>query len=116
MKNVGSVSSSNWLDMSAFVLWRGGSHFRIDRFFSCLPSIRLVMGSRGSLKTALMWGNDYPHDEGTFLRSAKPIAAIRARLSDGDAHQVLCGNAARLYGFDLGHLAAHRDEVTSHLQ
>ena len=63
----------------------------------------------------LMWGNDYPHDEGTFLRSRKPIAEIRARLSDGEANQVLCGNAARLYGFDLDHLAAHRDEVTSRL-
>ncbi len=64
----------------------------------------------------LMWGNDYPHDEGTFLRSEKPIAEIRARLSEAEAHRVLCGNAARLYGFDLDHLAAHRDEVTSHLQ
>lgn len=64
----------------------------------------------------LMWGNDYPHDEGTFLRSEKPIAEIRARLSDAEAHRVLCGNAARLYGFDLDHLAAHRDEVTSRIQ
>ena len=64
----------------------------------------------------LMWGNDYPHDEGTFLRSAKPIAEIRARLDRDDAHKVLSGNAARLYGFDLDHLATHRDEVTSRLQ
>jgi predicted TIM-barrel fold metal-dependent hydrolase len=64
----------------------------------------------------LMWGNDYPHDEGSFLRSKKPIAEIRARLSDGQASQVLCGNAVRLFGFDLDHLAAHRDEVTSRLQ
>jgi predicted TIM-barrel fold metal-dependent hydrolase len=59
----------------------------------------------------MMWGNDYPHDEGTFLRSDGPIADIRVKLSDHDAHQVLCGNAARLYGFDLDHLAAHSHEV-----
>jgi predicted TIM-barrel fold metal-dependent hydrolase len=60
----------------------------------------------------MMWGNDYPHDEGTFLRSDGPIADIRAKLNEDDAHQVLCGNAARLYGFDLNHLAAHSHEVT----
>ena len=58
-----------------------------------------------------MWGNDYPHDKGTFLRSDKPIAEIRARLNEDDAHKVLSGNAARLYGFDLQHLATSRDEV-----
>lgn len=64
----------------------------------------------------VMWGNDYPHDEGTFLRSDKPIAEIRARLDEDDAHKVLSGNAARLYGFDLDHLATRCDEVTSRLQ
>ena len=64
----------------------------------------------------IMWGNDYPHDEGTFLRSGKPIAEIRARLNEDDSHKVLSGNAARLYGFDLQHLATTRDEVTSRLQ
>ena len=64
----------------------------------------------------IMWGNDYPHDEGTFLRSRKPIAEIRARLSEDDSHKVLSGNAARLYGFDLQHLATSRDEVISRLQ
>ena len=64
----------------------------------------------------LMWGNDYPHDEGTFLQSSEPIAQIRRRLSATDAHKVLSGNAAALYGFDLDYLAAHRTEVTRHLQ
>ena len=64
----------------------------------------------------IMWGNDYPHDEGTFLRSREPIAELRTRLNEDDAHKVLSGNAARLYGFDLQHLATSRDEVTSRLQ
>jgi len=63
----------------------------------------------------LMWGNDYPHDEGTFLQSSEPIAQIRRRLSATDAHKVLSANAAALYGFDLDYLAAQRTEVTRHL-
>ncbi len=63
----------------------------------------------------LMWGNDYPHDEGTFPHSRRPIADIRARLAPAAAHHVLCGNAARLYGFDLDHLAATKDAVARHL-
>jgi len=62
----------------------------------------------------LIWGNDYPHDEGTFPHSRRPIEEIRKRLGPDDAHNVLCGNAARLYGFDLDYLVAHRDEITRH--
>ena len=61
----------------------------------------------------LMWGNDYPHDEGTFPNSRRPIEEIKAKLPDEDARHVLCGNAANLYGFDLDYLAAHRDEITA---
>ncbi len=62
----------------------------------------------------LIWGNDYPHDEGTFPHSRRPIEEIRKRLGPEDAHKVLCGNAARLFGFDLDYLAANRGEVGHH--
>ncbi len=62
----------------------------------------------------LMWGNDYPHDEGSFPESAPLIRRIRDALPPEEAHRVLCGNAARLYGFDLDLLQATRDEVTRH--
>ena len=60
--------------------------------------------------TCLLWGNDYPHDEGTWPNSAASLAQIRKRLSAEDARRVLCGNAARLYGFDLDYLASHQAE------
>ena len=63
----------------------------------------------------LVWGNDYPHDEGIFPHGKRPIADIRRALSKKQAHDVLCGNAARLYGFDLKKLAATRSEVDRHL-
>jgi len=53
----------------------------------------------------LMWGNDYPHDEGTYPRSEKFRAEIRACVSEAEAHALFAGNAARIYGFDLEALA-----------
>jgi predicted TIM-barrel fold metal-dependent hydrolase len=59
----------------------------------------------------LLWGNDYPHDEGTWPDSGCFIDSIRNTLSSDDAQKLLCGNAARLYGFDLDHLASHKSEL-----
>jgi predicted TIM-barrel fold metal-dependent hydrolase len=59
----------------------------------------------------LLWGNDYPHDEGTWPESNRFIDTLRKTLSSDDAHKVLCGNAARLYGFDLDYLASHKSEL-----
>jgi predicted TIM-barrel fold metal-dependent hydrolase len=53
----------------------------------------------------LMWGNDYPHDEGTYPRSEKFRTEIRAKVNPDQAHAIFAGNAARVYGFDLEALA-----------
>jgi predicted TIM-barrel fold metal-dependent hydrolase len=58
----------------------------------------------------LLWGNDYPHDEGTWPNSAKFIESIRTALAPAEAQRVLCGKAAELYGFDLDYLSAHKSE------
>lgn len=62
----------------------------------------------------LLWGDDYPHDEGVFPDGARAIREIRDALTPEAAHHVLCGNAAKLYGFDLDLLQATRDEVMHH--
>ena len=59
----------------------------------------------------LLWGNDYPHDEGTWPDSGRFIDTIRKSLSSEDAQKILCGNAARLYGFDLDYLKSHKSEL-----
>ena len=59
----------------------------------------------------LVWGNDYPHDEGTYPHSRTQIDEIIKRLGPIDARKVLCENAARIFGFDLDYLAAHKSEV-----
>jgi len=53
----------------------------------------------------LLWGNDYPHDEGTFPRSEPFREAIRRATTADGAKAILAGNAARLYGFDLEQIA-----------
>jgi predicted TIM-barrel fold metal-dependent hydrolase len=53
----------------------------------------------------LLWGNDYPHDEGTFPRSEPYRESIRRATTPDGAKAILAGNAARLYGFDLEQIA-----------
>lgn len=59
----------------------------------------------------ILWGNDYPHDEGTFPNSERFIDDIKAAVSADDARKILSGNAARLFGFDLDRLAERKSEL-----
>jgi predicted TIM-barrel fold metal-dependent hydrolase len=47
----------------------------------------------------LMWGSDYPHDEGTFPHSREVIERIFAGVSETDKRKIVHDNAAKLYGF-----------------
>lgn len=58
-----------------------------------------------------LWGNDYPHDEGTWPESQPSIDLIRTALGKG-ASRVLYGNAAELYGFDVDYLSRVRPGST----
>ena len=49
---------------------------------------------------SLLWGNDYPHDEGTFPHSRAVIARVFDGIPEDEAQKILSGNAARLYGFE----------------
>jgi uncharacterized protein len=48
----------------------------------------------------LLWGSDYPHDEGSFPHSQAVIARTFAGLSEADRRKIVYDNAAQLYGFD----------------
>lgn len=59
----------------------------------------------------LMWGSDYPHEEGTAPHSK---LAIRWALHDQPeeaCRQILGGTAARVYGFDLDALAPIAERI-----
>jgi predicted TIM-barrel fold metal-dependent hydrolase len=53
----------------------------------------------------IMWGSDYPHDEGTYPFSRENLRAIFAGTELPQLHQILSENAAQLFDFDLAALA-----------
>nr|MDT0663881.1 amidohydrolase family protein [Micromonospora sp. DSM 115978] len=52
-----------------------------------------------------MWGNDYPHDEGTAPFTRQALRQVLHHVPEAELRGLLGGNAARLYGFDLDALA-----------
>ncbi|MGW7072948.1 amidohydrolase family protein [Streptomyces sp. NPDC054855] len=49
----------------------------------------------------IMWGSDYPHDEGTHPFSREGLRIAYAGLPKDEIAAMVGGNAARVYGFDL---------------
>jgi predicted TIM-barrel fold metal-dependent hydrolase len=48
----------------------------------------------------LMWGNDFPHAEGTYPHSHKVLAGILEGVDQDDAAEITGGTAMRVFGFD----------------
>jgi predicted TIM-barrel fold metal-dependent hydrolase len=49
----------------------------------------------------LMWGTDFPHEEGTTPFSREALRAAFHDVPEAELRQILAGTAAELYGFDL---------------
>ncbi len=49
----------------------------------------------------LLWGNDYPHDEGTFPNSRAVIERVFRDVPHDERKKILHDNPARLYGFTV---------------
>jgi predicted TIM-barrel fold metal-dependent hydrolase len=54
-----------------------------------------------------MWGNDYPHEEGTHPFTREHLRQIFHGTPESDLREILAGNAAALYHFDLDALAPY---------
>jgi predicted TIM-barrel fold metal-dependent hydrolase len=61
----------------------------------------LAVAESMNLADNFMWGNDYPHHEGTWPHSAEAIERTMGGLSDGSRAKILGLNAARLFGFAM---------------
>ena len=61
----------------------------------------LAVAEATGLVDNFMWGNDYPHHEGTWPHSAEAIERTMSGLSDAGRAKVLGLNAARLFGFEV---------------
>ena len=59
----------------------------------------------------LMWGSDYPHDEGTWPYTREHLRQLFHDTPASELQQLLAGNAAELYSFDLDALAPLAAEV-----
>jgi predicted TIM-barrel fold metal-dependent hydrolase len=57
----------------------------------------------------IMWGSDYPHDEGTHPYTREGLRFAYAGLPREEVAAMTGGNAARVYGFDLAYL----DEIAA---
>lgn len=49
----------------------------------------------------IMWGADYPHQEGTTPHTTAALRWTFAQMPEQEVEAMVGGNAARLYGFDL---------------
>ena len=50
---------------------------------------------------SLLWGSDYPHDEGTFPHSREVIERTFRDVPEEEKQMIVGGNAARIYGFSM---------------
>jgi predicted TIM-barrel fold metal-dependent hydrolase len=70
------------------------------------PKIADVAAARKTLGLdKVMWGSDFPHDEGTYPFTTLSLRQIFHDWPEADLRRVLAGNAAAMYGFDLEALA-----------
>jgi hypothetical protein len=53
----------------------------------------------------IMWGQDYPHSEGTYPYTLEALQNTFAGVPTDEVAQMVGGTAARVYGFDLDALA-----------
>ena len=75
-------------------------YFRMHGFASFQEDpVGLRLAEPLNLMDCFMWGNDYPHHEGTWPHSAEAIERTMAGVSDAARAKMLGLNAARLFGF-----------------
>jgi predicted TIM-barrel fold metal-dependent hydrolase len=59
----------------------------------------------------MMWGSDYPHHEGTFPYTREALRWTFQGVDPTEVQQIVGGNAATMYGFDLDALAPVAAEI-----
>ena len=69
------------------------------------PSLDDLAGIDAVGEDRVLWGNDYPHYEGTFPYNLESLRLTFADIGETRRRKLLGLNAAALYGFDLDQLA-----------
>lgn len=71
------------------------------------PRVSDAEAARQLAPDRIMWGNDYPHDEGTYPFTRETLRQVYAGAPEQELRAILAENVAALYGFDLGALAQY---------
>jgi predicted TIM-barrel fold metal-dependent hydrolase len=61
---------------------------------------------------AVLWGNDYPHEEGTYPHSRDIVERLAREVDADTARRVFRDNAARVFGFDEKTIDKPIEDVT----
>ena len=77
---------------SEYWLRQGHSTFQIE---PVTPEILSRVGEDN-----VMWGSDYPHPDGVYPDSQQVIQDHMGQLDERVRHKIVCGDAARSYGFE----------------
>jgi predicted TIM-barrel fold metal-dependent hydrolase len=72
-----------------------------------IADIRAALGPVGLDR--VMWGSDYPHEEGTYPFTREHLRQVMGGLEPAQVQQFVAGNAARVYGFDVDALRPAAD-------
>jgi len=59
----------------------------------------------------IMWGSDFPHDEGTYPHTRESLAHTFAGIDPAEVAAMVGGTAAHVYGFDLDALRPIADRI-----
>ena len=81
------------------------------RFGASFPSAGEIRALKEDAVEHIMWGNDYPHREGTWPYTTEAMRVAFAGREPADVARMVSTNAADLYGFDLDALAPLAAEV-----
>ena len=61
----------------------------------------------------LLWANDFPHSDSTWPWSQELLDEHAADLTDEQSRDILCDNAAELYGMDTSELPVGGDSLAA---
>ena len=102
----GAIGEMNYEGME-WVLQRTPSEYARDNIWygASFPSISDLQGIDLIGADRVMWGNDYPHYEGTFPYNLESLRLTFAGVEESVRRKILGENAAELYKFDVAALA-----------
>jgi predicted TIM-barrel fold metal-dependent hydrolase len=87
-------------------------HWRKNMFVAPSLAVRKDLDALDGIGAdRLMWGNDYPHHEGSFPHNRLAVRLLFHDIPEDKVRQMTSLNAAKLYGFDLEQLQPIADRV-----